>query len=108
MNQQDVAKLLSVVAARYPTSKVWEQDEALTVQAWHMTLDDVPYPAAERAMVAWFKEHKWAPDASEVREEAFGLMARCRTPEEREALEPGWMARQGLVRQARPRALEAS
>lgn len=92
MNQQEVAKLLLVIAARYPTSKLLEQGEELTVQAWHMTLDDVPYPAAERALVAWFKDEKWAPDPSEIREGAFRALESCRTPEERERLEPGWMA----------------
>jgi hypothetical protein len=62
-----VARLLLVVTARYPTSKIVQQDEALTVKAWHMTLADVPYEAAERALAQWFKSEKWAPDPSELR-----------------------------------------
>ena len=70
MNQSDVKKLLAVIAARDPNSKVWgETDEQaqLTVQAWHMTLDDVSLGDAQRVLVTWFKTEKWAPDPSEIR-----------------------------------------
>lgn len=74
MNQQQVAKLLLVIAARYPTSRLLEQDEALTVQAWHMTLSDVPYEAAEKALADWFRTEKWAPDPSELRNAVAGQL----------------------------------
>ena len=70
MNQSDVKKLLAVIAARYPNSKVWgETDEQaqLTVKAWHMTLDDVSLGDAQSVLVRWFKTEKWAPDPSEIR-----------------------------------------
>jgi hypothetical protein len=90
MTLQEVTKLLTVIAARYPTDKRFKQDDKLTVQAWHMTLDDMPYPAVERAMVDHFKSSQWAPDPKEVRDRAFDLLESCRTPEERLALDPEW------------------
>ena len=67
MNTTEVTKLLAVIAARYPNSKVLEQEPGLTIQAWHMTLDDVSLADAQRVLVDWFKAEKWAPDPSEIR-----------------------------------------
>lgn len=67
MTTDEVQKLLAVVAARYPNSKVWDQEPDLTVSAWHMSLDDVPFADAQRVLVGWFKTRKWAPDPSEIR-----------------------------------------
>lgn len=67
MTEQETARLLLVIAARYPTSKAVHEDESLRVKAWHMTLADVAYADAERALVQWFKTERWAPDPSELR-----------------------------------------
>ena len=90
MTLQEVAKLLAVIGARYPTDKRFKQDDTLTLQAWHMTLDDMPYPAVERAMVEHFKTKRWAPDPSELRAGAFDLLESCVTLEERLELDPEW------------------
>src|SRR4051812_20162503 len=90
MTLQEVTILLAVIAGRYPTARQFEQDDTLTVQAWHMTLDDMPSPAVERALVEHFKAEKWPPDPSELRARAFDLLGSCRTPEERMALDPAW------------------
>lgn len=82
MTRQDVAKLLLVIAARYPTSKLWAQSEELTVKAWHMTLADVNYPDAERALAEWFKSEKWAPDPSELRGRVASAVLGLPEPEE--------------------------
>lgn len=68
MNLTETKQLLAVIAARYPNSKVWDQDPELTIKAWQMTLDDVTLGDAQRVLVGWFKAHKWAPDPSEIRE----------------------------------------
>lgn len=67
MNGKEVAAVLALIAARYPTAKVFEQDPKLTQQAWTMTLDDVPYEAVQPVLARWFKTEKWAPDPAELR-----------------------------------------
>ena len=68
MTTSEVKQLLAVIAARYPNSKVWDQEPDLTITAWQMTLDDVALGDAQRVLVGWFKSHKWAPDPAEIRE----------------------------------------
>lgn len=67
MTLDDTAQVLALIASRYPNAKLGE-DAAMTVQAWQITLDDVPMrPHMELALRSWFEEQKWAPDASELR-----------------------------------------
>jgi hypothetical protein len=67
MNTNEVQALLGLIAARYPASKMFEQDLSITVQAWTMSLDDVPADAVQPVLARWFKTEKWAPDPSELR-----------------------------------------
>lgn len=67
MNAQEVSVVIGLVAARYPGAKMLEADQKLTVQAWTMTLDDVPFEAVQPVLARWFKTEKWAPDPSEIR-----------------------------------------
>ena len=76
MNLTETKQLLAVIAARYPASKVWDQDPELTIKAWQMTLDDISLGDAQRVLVTWFKANKWAPDPSEIR----ALMAEAVNP----------------------------
>jgi hypothetical protein len=92
MTIEETKQILTILSARYVGAKLWDQDPALTIRVWHMSLDDVPFPAAERVLVMWFRDEKWPPDPSELRDRAFGLLATCQSREEREALEPGWTA----------------
>lgn len=92
MTEQEVARLLLVIAARYPSSKLLGQEEALTARAWHMTLADVPYAEAERALADWFKTEKWAPDPSELRSAVAARLLDLPTPEEAWALARGVIA----------------
>lgn len=66
MNAQDVGIVLGLIAARYPNAKLG-QDEDMTIQAWTMTLADVPIEGAKEALARWFKTQRWAPDPSELR-----------------------------------------
>lgn len=90
MTVDEARKILALVAARYPNAKMLEQDTKLTAQAWHMSLEDVPYQAAQQFLVTWFRTEKWAPDPSEIRlavgadllglpavEEAWGMVLRA-------------------------------
>lgn len=73
MNAQEVGHVLGIIAARYPNARLG-QDEELTIQAWHITLEDIPaQPHAELALRQWFRERRWPPDASELRELALQL-----------------------------------
>lgn len=91
MNAQEVGIVLGLIAARYPNAKLG-QDEDMTIQAWAMTLSDVPLEGAKTALANWFKTQKWAPDPSELRsavassllglpdvEEAWGMVCAARS-----------------------------
>jgi len=67
MNAKEVSIVIGLVAARYPGAKMFEADQKLTVQAWTMTLDDVPFEAVQPVLAKWFKTEKWAPDPAEIR-----------------------------------------
>lgn len=43
-------------------------DPQSLVTAWHLTLEDVPYNAAENALRDWCKQKRWPPDPSELRQ----------------------------------------
>lgn len=83
MTEQDVTRMLALMAARYPNAKVWAEDERVTVRAWHMTLADIPADVAREAMTSWFQRKKWPPDPSELRAEVFALASLA--PDENEA-----------------------
>lgn len=65
MNLQEAALLVRLVAARYPRQMAGNPSEL--AKAWQLTLEDVPYAPAERALAEWFKSQKWPPDPSEIR-----------------------------------------
>jgi hypothetical protein len=67
MTEEETAKILAVVRARYPLSKLWEQDESLTLTSWEMTVSDVSYAEADAALARWFKTEPFAPDPAELR-----------------------------------------
>ena len=102
MNLTETKQLLAVIAARYPNSKVWDQEPELTIKAWQMTLDDVALGDAQRVLVSWFKSQKWAPDPSEIR----GLLAEAVVPveSEGEAWKDGiaWVRNGGLLEPDQP------
>jgi hypothetical protein len=66
MNRQEVTQTLAVLQSRYPQMKTG--DPSATVAAWLMTLEDVPAEAVEVALRKWFRESRWAPDPSELRQ----------------------------------------
>lgn len=82
MTQDECSRLLTLIAARYSTSKLWEQDAALTARVWHMSLADVPYDVAEAVLQVWFRTQKWAPDPSEIRGMAADRLLDLPEPEE--------------------------
>lgn len=66
MNRSEITKLLAVIQGRYPRMETGDASELVT--AWYLTLDDVPYQAAEFAVRRWFKEQRFPPDPSELRQ----------------------------------------
>lgn len=100
MTKAEVAQLIGILKARFPRAE-WGPDDALTVEAWHITLDDVPMkPHMEVALRSWFDEQKWAPDASELRVLAIDLggptPAQIALAEYYEASDAHWQALRGL------------
>jgi hypothetical protein len=72
MNRTETTRLLAVIKSRYPQAAFGAADAAVT--AWTLTLEDVPYQAAEAALRRWFRERRWAPDPSELRVAVLQLM----------------------------------
>lgn len=72
MNRNEITKILAILQSRYPTMKVG--DPAAMVSAWLMSLDDIPYEAVEGALQSWFKQSRWAPDPSELRQHILSQM----------------------------------
>ena len=75
MNATETSEVLDVIAAHY-----WQQvrkddrEKALMVATWSEVFADVPRdPHVRLALVAWFREHQWAPQASELRRLALQL-----------------------------------
>lgn len=66
MNRSEIATAIGIVKARYPRS-TWGPDDVLTVEAWHMSLGDLPADAVKRALAALFHESEFAPDPVDVR-----------------------------------------
>lgn len=83
MTLQEAGQLLALVKSRYPNANFG--DPRTAARAWEMTLDDVPYEAAESALRAWFKRDKWPPDPSELR--GLILSAIAEVPESGDAWE---------------------
>lgn len=78
MTGQETAQLLALVQARYPHRNAGEP--LATVRAWHMTLGDVPYWAAEAVLAEWFRTERWAPDPAELRTQILALVAEVPSP----------------------------
>lgn len=118
MDIAEVGRLLGLIAARYPNARLGE-DENLTIQAWAITLEDVPAePHMGLALREWFTTQKWPPDAAELRRLALDLggptPAMLARAEREAAAREHWqmLARDGSLsieeRQAQQRAFRAS
>lgn len=66
MNHSEVAKVIGILRARYPRAE-WGPNDELTVEAWHMSLGDLPLEPVLGALRAMFNESPFAPDPSEIR-----------------------------------------
>lgn len=69
MTYQQTADLLGK-AANYWDNICSKTDAAETVQAWAVSLTDIPYAAALKAVQELAKTHRFKPTVSEVREVA--------------------------------------
>jgi hypothetical protein len=72
MNEREVGMVLDMIRAHYwQTLKSEENDRALMLRTWTLTLEDVSLtPYIENALEWWFKHEKWPPQASDLRERA--------------------------------------
>lgn len=66
MTRADVAKLIGIIKARYPRAE-WGPDDALTVEAWHMSLGDLPLEPVTTALRSLFEQSPFPPDPVDVR-----------------------------------------
>ena len=71
MNKQEAVKLLALIKVAYPTA-YRDMDEAskrATVNMWHMSFHDVPYPIMEQAFSHFRMVSKFPPTVAEMVEE---------------------------------------
>jgi hypothetical protein len=66
MTKAEVARVIGVIRARYPRSE-WGPNEELTVEAWHMSLGDLPLEPVLAALKGHFLESQFAPDPVDIR-----------------------------------------
>ena len=71
MNKQEATKLLALIKIAYPTA-YRDMDDAskkATVNMWHMSFADVPYPIMEQAFSHFRMVSKFPPTVAEMVEE---------------------------------------
>ena len=71
MNKQEAVKLLALIKVAYPTA-YRDMDDAskkATVNMWHMSFCDVPYPIMEQAFSHFRMVSKFPPTVAEMVEE---------------------------------------
>lgn len=71
MNKQEAVKLLALIKVAYPTA-YRDMDEAskkATVNMWHMSFSDVPYPIMEQAFSHFRMVSKFPPTVAEMVDE---------------------------------------
>jgi hypothetical protein len=66
VNKSETARVIGIIRARYPRSE-WGPNEELTVEAWHMSLGDLPLEPVVAALKAMFLESQFAPDPVDIR-----------------------------------------
>lgn len=66
MTQEQVLDVLEFVRACYPTFEVTER----RIDAWAVMLQDLPYQAVKRAVVAHAADSKFPPSIAEIRQRA--------------------------------------
>lgn len=71
MNSQEAAKLLSLIKLSYPTAyrDIDKVTANATVNMWHMSFPDVPYPIMEQAFNHFRMVSKFPPTVAEMVEE---------------------------------------
>ena len=75
MNKQEAVKLLALIKVAYPTA-YRDMDDAskkATVNMWHMSFHDVPYPIMEQAFSHFRMVSKFPPTEAEMVEELKGI-----------------------------------
>lgn len=69
MTKQEFALLANALRTYYPREdKLLPNREAMTL--WYKSLQDLPYPVAEAALMKWAATNKWSPSIAEWREMA--------------------------------------
>ena len=75
MNKQEAVKLLALIKIAYPTA-YRDMDDAskkATVNMWHMSFPEVPYPIMEQAFNHFRMVSKFPPTVAEMVEELRGI-----------------------------------
>ena len=75
MNNQEAAKLLSLIKLSYPTAyrDIDKVTATATVNMWQMSFPDVPYPIMEQAFNHFRMVSKFPPTVAEMVEEIRGI-----------------------------------
>lgn len=75
MNNQEAAKLLSLIKLSYPTAyrDIDKATANATVNMWQMSFPDVPYPVMEQAFNHFRMVSKFPPTVAEIVQELKGI-----------------------------------
>lgn len=70
MKKQETAKIIFLVAGAWPTFQVQEEGD-ITLNAWHLGLEDLPYIETQQAIKNLIQQHPtpFPPTISEIRTE---------------------------------------
>lgn len=99
MNDQEAAKLLSLVKLSYPQSyrDMDRAGAAATVRMWASSFENVPYPVMERAFDRYRMGAKYPPTVAEMA----GELGRLYFSAEEAAFAHRQLGNEGMVRQLR-------
>ena len=75
MTKKDAAKLLEFIKLSYPASYRDMDDKWMvaTINMWHRSFEDVPYPIVEQGFNHYRMTHKFPPTVAELVEELKGV-----------------------------------
>lgn len=82
MKDSEIMTIMGLIRARYPGNQVVpsmtasEEEIALAVQVWHLSLEGAAIADVMTVLHHWFQTSRFAPDPSELRTKALDLDGR--------------------------------
>lgn len=93
MTKQEVVKLFVAISAMFPRDEKFAKADQMMVDMWQKMLADIPYDAAEKAVMASVSTSPFPPSIAEIRDYA----TRLTTPK-RLTADEAWGIAQDVIR----------